>query len=329
MPIQSGGPLGGREWVVPRAECQYRCIDLGAIPPRQRAAAARLAVARHAPSLSATASLAWLGPVVHLWIWASPLAAVMRGEERWICETLLSAPPLDDGLRLLAQSSGVEGQVWRSGQLASSQWWPQVPGQDGWHRFLRSAGLDPDVAPVPPEPVRLAWSVSPWAKTQRGVLSSTAAMERTAWLGVFMVLAMALGWQLAGLVRWSVASTAIGKELEATRAAAAPLLAAREQAEQFQADTNELLELQSGISDYQLMADVIRSLPAGARLNGWRREAGKLQVLVQSAESDPRKFVSAFAQIPLLADVSATPQADGRMRMEFILPAEPPEGETP
>lgn len=256
----------------------------------------------------------------------SPLPAVARGEERWIPETLLGAPPAEDGLRLLAQQPGVEGQVWRGGQLASSQWWSQVPGQDAWQRFLRSAGLDPDVAPDPPEPLALSWSATPWGRSQRGLNVSTAAHERMAWLCVFVLLAMALGWQLAGLARWSIATTAMVGQLEATRAAAAPLLAAREQAEQFQADTDQLLHLQSGTSDYQLMAQVIQALPEGARLNGWRREAGKLQVLIQSAESDPRRFVSAFARLPLLADVTATPQAAGRMQMAFVLSAEDTDG---
>ncbi len=321
-PIQPGGALGGRQWVVPRAECQYRRVDLSAVPARQRPAAARLAVSRHAPSPDAATCLAWHGAIAHLWIWPSPLPAAARGEERWIPETLLGAPPLEDGFRLLAQRPGVEGQVWRGGQLASSQWWPQVPDTDAWQRFLRSAGLDPDLAPSPPEPVVLSWSASPWGRSQRGLLVSTDAHERLAWLAVFVVLAMVLGWQLTGLVRWNLATTAMTEQLEATRTAAAPLLAAREQAEQFQADTGQLLQLQSGTSDYALMTQIIQALPEGAQLNGWRREAGKLQVLVQSAESDPRKFVSAFARLPLLADVTATPQADGRIQMAFTLSAE-------
>ena len=41
--VQQGGALGGQQWVVPRALCQYRRVDLAAVPQRQRHAAARLA----------------------------------------------------------------------------------------------------------------------------------------------------------------------------------------------------------------------------------------------------------------------------------------------
>ena len=319
-PIQKGGFLGGQQKVVPRAECQYRRLDLTAMPARQRAAAARLAVARHEPSPDAVTHLAWSGGIAHLWIWATPTPEVARGEQRWIPETLLAAPPAVDGPRLLSLSAGVEGQVWQSGQLLTSQWWPQSPEPEAWQRFLRAAGMDPDLAPFAPQPVALPWSASPWGERQRGGGVSAATGEHLLWVSTFMLLALVLGWQVAGLVRWNNASKELAAQLESARDKAAPLLAARERAEQWQMDAEHLLQLQGVTGDYLLMGEIIKALPAGSQLTAWQRDSDKLQVAVQSAETDPRKFVSAFETVPYLADVVATPVGSGSVQLVFTLP---------
>lgn len=318
--VQQGGLLGGQESVVPRAECQYRRLDLTAMPARQRSAAARLAVSRYEPSPDAATHVAWTGGIAHLWIWATQAPATGRGEQRWIPETLLAAPPVADGPRLLAMNPGVEGQLWQSGQLLTSQWWPQSPDQDAWQRFLRGAGLDPEMAPLTPQPIALPWSASPWGERQRGGFAASAANESFLWMAAFTLLALALGWQVAGLVRWGNAGKALASQLEVARQVAAPLLAARERAEQLQTDTEHLLQLRAEGSDYELMGEIIAALPEGTQLKAWRRDSDKLQVAVQSGEADPRKFVSAFEKLPQLADVTATPVAGDIMQLAFTLP---------
>ena len=50
-----------------------------------------------------------------------------KADARWIPESLLKAPPLVDGPRLLRTLRGVEGQVWGGGRLLASQWWRYGP----------------------------------------------------------------------------------------------------------------------------------------------------------------------------------------------------------
>lgn len=316
--VQPGGALGGQQWVVPRAECQYRRVDLAAMPSRQRAAAARLAATRYQPSPDAVTHVAWRGGIAHLWIWTSPPPEVASGEQRWIPESLILPPPLDDGPRLLRLARGCEGQVWEGGQLVLSQWWPDAPDADAWRRFLRAGGLESADSAVPAAQ-NLPWA-QPWGEGGRDWLPGSAAgRERLAWLALGAVLVMALGWQLTGLLRWSAASARLASGLEATRAEMAPVLAARERAEQAQAEAERLRRLQSGASDYELMSRISAALPEGLRLQGWRREAGNLQVLVSGGGSDPRQYVAAFAAQPELAEASATPVGAG-MQLTFKLP---------
>jgi len=317
--VAPGGPLGGQQWVVPRADCQYRRVDLSGMPARHREAAARLAAARHRPTPEAATHIAWCEGIAHLWIWPAPAPEVAAGDQRWLPETLLLAPPAGDEARLLRTARGVEGQWWQDGQLALSQWWPDVPDEDAWRRFLRAGGLD---APASTStPVSLPWS-APWGDGRRQWLPGSAAgRERLAWQAVGVAVAILAGWMLAGLVRWHVAAGQLAKRVDVLRTEVAPVLAARERAETAQAEIERMRELQTGVSDYALMAQVVEVLPEGAQVKAWSRDGAKLQVLVAGGGNDPRAFVTAFAAQPLLADASATP-AGAAMQLNFVLPGQ-------
>lgn len=322
--VSPGGVFGGQEWVVGRGECQYRREDLRALPARRREQAGKLAAARHRPSPSALTHVAWTGGVAHFWFWLDPSTAEEGARRRWLPESLLLAPPHADGVRLLQLARGVEAQHWEHGMLAGSQWWADMPGEEDWLRFIRATGREPAAQSGIPQPQRLPWSMRPWGETSWMQRLSTAFDEKAVWLLLFAVLAAGLGWQLASLLRWQTASDQLAAQVERMRMTVGPLLTAREQAEQAR---DELLRLQAlrplAGSDYQLMAGIAGRLPEGSRLLTWKREAGKLQVTVQSAETDPRAFVEAFEGDARLSDVAVTPLASGSLQLAFELPVAP------
>lgn len=322
--LHAGGALGPLQWVVPRAACHYRRLEFGQLPARQRAAAATLAVRRHEPAPGALQHVAWTGATAHAWIWPQPDPVMAEGEPTWIPESLLRAPPAGDGPRLLQAIEGVEGQVWRDGQLQASQWWPAVPDADAWRRFLRACGIGPDAAGPVPAPEALPWATSPWGDAPRGLPGSPAALERLAWVAGLGLVALGLGWQLAAQATWGISQWRLDARLEGLRAQATPLLEARERADAAVERLQSYRALRQGANDYLLMADVIAPLPADARLLQWRREGERLQAGVASAETDPRRFVSAFQGHPVLADVAANPASDAKgMQLDFDLSAPP------
>ncbi|WP_374473103.1 hypothetical protein [Arenimonas sp.] len=190
---------------MPRAACHYRRLEFAQLPVRQRAAAAKLAVRRHEPAPGALQHVAWTGATAHAWIWPQPDPVMAEGEPGWIPESLLRAPPAGDGPRLLQAIEGVEGQVWRDGQLQASQWWPAVPDADAWRRFLRACGIGPDAAGAVPAPETLPWETTPWGDAPRGLPGSPAALERLAWVAGLGLVALCLGWQLAAQATWGIA----------------------------------------------------------------------------------------------------------------------------
>jgi hypothetical protein len=311
--VRAGGLLGELQWVVPRAECEYHRHDFSMLPARQRAAAAAIAARRHAGG-DARHHVAWKGAIAHVWSWRggdAPLAA----DAGWIPESLLRRAPSADGLRLLAQVRGFEGQCWRDGDLQSSQWWADAPSAAAWQRFARASGLGPDAAALP-EAEALPWS-EPWADAKRGMPASPAMLERIAWRAIACAILAALGWQVAGTLQLHLAQASLDAKMNALRAKAAPLLAAREQAERAQDGLAALRALQQGHDDYRLVSRVIQPLPADTRVLEWHREGDKLQVAVQSGDADPRHFVSAYAGDKLLSGVVATPGNSGTTMLAF------------
>lgn len=315
--VSEGGVLGGLQWVVPRADCHYRRIELPAVPSRKRDAAARIAARRFEPQPEALFHVAWTGDTAHVWSWPAPVADI--DEASWIPETLLRPPASRDGLHLLGLVRGVEGQSWRDGTLRASQWWPEPPSLREWQHFARACGFGLEAASTVPLVESPRWD-EPWGSGARGVQASPAVLERWGWRAVVTVVLLLLGWQLAAQLSWAVARERLDDRLAALRSEATPLLAARERAEVALGSLRLLLDLQLGFSDYQLMADVIAPLPADARLVEWQRDGRNLAVIVQSADTDPRLFVSAYTGHPQLSGVVATPMPEGAMGLEFALP---------
>ena len=354
--LQRGGLLGGTQWVVPRGECQFRRHDFSAIPPRQRRPAAALHLQRLLPTSDSVARIGWVGSIALFWIWENPLPAVLKTRQKWLPESALRRPVLANGLHLLRCQSGVEGQYWRDGSLVASQWWPDAPALDAWHRFLRGAGVAIDQSVSVPSVQSAQWLDYPWPVMQPVRSGQLANTEFLIWLVTLCLLAAAAGSQASSLHEWGRLREKQQEQLVALRARSGPILDARERAEALAARLQDYRVVQDGISDYDLIAEVIRPLPAGTRLVEYLRDGRKLSVKVAlpgqspavpaSAMGQPvvqplpdismqpklptvdvRRMVALYAAHPLLDQASATPVLGGVL-LEFDLPA-PVAGQEP
>lgn len=315
--LRRGGPLGPTVEVAPRADCAYRRFEFGHLQRRQRAGAARLAIVRHEPVAGAPVRIAWTGGVAHAWWWLDPPAGLQAGRQSWVPETLLRPASREDAPRLLAMVRGFEGQYWQDGVLRASQWWPAVPGEDPWGRFLRACGAPPGPAP---DPAALPLASRPWGDRARIGGWSPDRVETLAWRGIAVLGVFLLAWQLTGLVHWKAAAARAESRVEEFRTRASPLLDAREQAEAARAELERLARLQRGVDDQRLMVEVARRLPEGDALSAWQREGARLQFSVGTAATDPRIYVAALETMPGVLEVQASPDG-GAMRVQAVLAA--------
>ena len=322
--LQRGGLLGGSQWVAPRGQCQYRQQDFSAVPKRQRHAAAELHAKRLLPNAGSRARIGWSDGIAHFWVWENPFPAAIKGRQRWVPEPVLRRPAIANGIYLLNCSSGVEGQIWRDGHLAASQWWPAVPPLENWHRFLRGASASIEQSPAVPAAQNLPLLAHPWVLLQPERSGRFGGSEFVIWVSCLALLAAAAGWQLASLRQWNAARDAQASALEDLRQRAEPILAAQESADDSMRELATLARLQTGVSDYGMLAEVIAPLPEGSQVMAWTRESGKLQVVVKTTLKDPVKLVQLYARHAVLHEVSATPSGEF-FQLVFDLPKPPPE----
>ena len=226
-----------------------------------------------------------------------------------VAESALVPPPAADADHLIELAEGVEGQVWRSGRLLATRWWPAVPGDDAWLQFLRSASVEPMAGRPALQSVTLA--DAPWGRSVQRFAWSAAQLERAFWRALVVVLGLLVGWQAAATAAWSIADAWQSSRLEGLRAESAPLIDARERAEAAQARMEALVGLVAPSSDYVLVAEVKQRLPDDARLVGWLRDPVSLRVALRTGERDPRVFVQAFSDHPDLRAVQANPTERG------------------
>lgn len=321
-PLQVGGWFGPRQCVVPRADCLHRRMAFNGVPVAQRAQALALAAERAAPSPGGRYAVRWQGDVAQVWLLPPERCSSVGVDEVLVAESSLLPPPASpDAERLIAVERGVEGQVWRDGELRASRWWPASPDGEAWARFLRSSGL-----PVPPvsttpaidAPVLLS---EPWGRPAGRLAWAPAQLEAAFWTVLVMLAAVVIGWHVAAGVAWTAAAEWQAYRVEQLRASAAPLIAARERAESARERIDAYGALTATPVDLILLADVRRLLPPEARLSAWFRDASQLRIEVDGGGNDPRTFVQAFSPHPVLSTVVANPLANGRMQLDVQLDA--------
>lgn len=320
--LQAGGWFGPRQCVVPRADCLHRRLPFGGVPANQREQALALAAEREAPAAGGRHAVRWQGDVAQLWLLPAERSASLSGDEVLVAESSLLPPPrTPDADRLVAVQRGVEGQVWREGELRASRWWPSVPDGDAWARFLRASGLpvppDPRAPPVETHPLLS----EPWGRAGGRLAWAPAQLESAFWAGLVAFAAAVIGWQVAAGVVWTVAAEWQAHRVERLRESAAPLIAARERAEAARDRIAAYGALTATPVDLLLLAELRARLPAEARLGAWFRDAAQLRVEVEGGGSDPRTFVQALAPHPVLSTVVANPLPNGRMQLDIQLEA--------
>lgn len=318
--LQAGGWFGPRQCVVPRADCLHRRLPFGGVPANQREQALALAAERAAPAMGGRHAVRWQGDVAQLWLLPAERAASLAGDEVLVAESSLLPPPAaPDAERLVAVQRGVEGQVWRDGELRASRWWPSAPDHDAWARFLRSSGLP--VPPVPQAPPVETHPLlpEPWGRAGGRLAWAPAQLESAFWTGLVALAAVIIGWHVAAAVVWTAAAEWQAHRVERLRATAAPLIAARERAEAARDRMASYRALTETPVDLVLLAELRELLPAEARLGAWFRDASQLRVEVEGGGSDPRTFVQALASHPVLSTVVANPLPNGRMQLDIQL----------
>jgi len=221
-------------------------------------------------------------------------------------ESALRAHGSDDGLRLVACLDGVEGQVWRGGELAASMWWPRVPDEAAWQAFALDAGVRAAAVPVPLE---VPWSARPASGVQvhragaaQGQWDAAAAARiATCLLGIYAI------WLGVHHARVQVELNGRSDELAAIESRSAALRQARTDAQRDAVAASRLAELRPTITQADLMLALAAFSGADRQLTlrEWEFREGRLRVLLATDRDrfDRAAALDALARSTLLRDV--------------------------
>lgn len=312
--VPPAGGRGPKQWVLSRALCRFATFTL---PPSlaagDRDRALRLLIDEASPYGETGYLVEWGQGRAGAWLWdrAAVVAAIEEAGEDADTVTVLPETavqqPGDDGVRLVGVLDGFEGQVWQAGLLRTSRFWPQIPAQVEWVRFLRSSG-DPtalgraDLA----SPMEPTWLERPWPRRSAGSLLG----EFRGWKAVAAVACVAVApfaYQIGQVAALNLERGRYDASVKAMEASAAPVLAARDAALRNAARVRQIEALRPYPTPIEVMARIAEVLPAnGTIFQDFSYQQPDLRfTLTGQPNFDVTFFVRALSGIPIFTDVNA------------------------
>ena len=265
VPAVPGRLLTRANTVLSRSLYRVRVFPLAAVPLAQRTAVLRNLLRAWAPFADSDYRVVRHGDQALAFAWdrAGGPASV---PDTALPEGLLHEPMPQSGVRVVAGLDGYEGQVWQAGWPVATRWWPAPPQAEEWQLFLRSLApaWTEGVPAEPPPPAPAVWRAQPWAATQSidDLGSGGSRLERIA----VMATAACLVALAAGLARGAWGAWQERESLRAlatqSRAAAAPVVAARERALALRGTSDALSRELTAVQPLEVLEHLARALPA-------------------------------------------------------------------
>ncbi|WAG77493.1 hypothetical protein LMK08_19310 [Metapseudomonas furukawaii] len=308
------------QWVIDRALCVFRCLELAHVPRADRARALALKLPSLSPFRQPGHYVVWKGARAQVWSWddslrqkAASALVDLPDSFRCIPESLLQPLPskgIDiDDVRLIKGRSGFDLQVWRAGALILSRYFPSLPDYCACQTVLRGVVV-PEVQPH--------LSVREWPLLERPWARNSCDTIDVNWeRGLSWVLACSLftggGFQLGEGISWWWAERELRQRFERLDVQAEPVFQARVRALGAAREAKRLLGEFRGTRQFELIEQVIAVLPKGAQLLSWRYRSDRVEVRVATRELDPRHYVGRLQESGLFGEVGVDtlPSGDG------------------
>lgn len=315
--------FGKVTWVLARALCHFKRVDLSQVPLRARAQALSLQLAQFSPYPATGHHAVWQNGRALVWYWDQ--AAVERSMVEaglapqrvgLLPESVLYAPGTS-GLRLIRNLQGVEAQCWQDDRLLQSRWWKEVPGAAEWLAFQRDIGLAGESRPPdPPTPLQLDLHHAPQLSSSDGGAAAGWRDERALYALLALALFIPTAWIGAKLIKSELAQRAVLASTAEPERRALPQLDAREQALRAAARCQALSELDPYPGQLELMARVASALPKGATyLKEWDFRDGKLKIVlvIQNSALSSSGLVDALQKAGGFENVQVAPGNDPKV----------------
>lgn len=315
--------FGKATWVLARALCHFKLVNLSNVPIAARVQALSLQVVQFSPYQATGHYAVWRDGRALVWYWDQ--AAV----ERSMTEAGLTARrvrvlpesayyrPATSGLRLIKNFQGVEGQYWQDDCLLQARWWKEVPDAAEWLAFQRDIGLaSTDRVADVPEVLGIEFHDAPQLTSNTGAAAGRWRDERIVYALLVLTLFVPTVWLGAKLIKTELAQRAAFAATTKLESEALPQFDAREQTLRASARAQAIAQLDPYPSQLALMARVASALPKQATyLKEWDFRDGKLKIvlIMQNNAFSSSALVSALQNAGGFENVQVTPGNDPKM----------------
>ncbi len=304
-PVELRSGARGVETVLPRGAWLHRRFDLAGVPPAHRRRLLETRIERWSPFPAARRHVVLADDHAQVWI-LKPGHAPADAEV--LPESLFRGEPRDEGVELLRVSDGVEGRVWRNGQLLASRHWRGEPDRDEWAAFLRGVGRlgDLERPAVDEAPLRdQAWTHRPLEE-----LKDLLRSEKHLATAAMTVLGAVLVWQLVALAVVRAEVDRLQREYDARYAELGDILDSSAEARRLLRFSRQVADAQDLPSQLAMMATVSELLHPGATLGAWDFNGDTVTVAIGNAEWELPRYVREFES--RFDDVTADSGRDGQ-----------------
>lgn len=174
-------------------------------------------------------------------------------------EPLILAPEIaSSATRLVACLDGVEGQVWRSGELVGSRWWRDKPNDREWSLFCASLNIEAGFAPPVLTPDPLA---RPWRINEHRAQNAELIDKRVIFWGGALVAALALS-GAAFITGLELTHARLNAHVDALEAQAAPVREAHSRVMSAIAEHRKISEPIAGTDPLRLVSSAAEVVAA-------------------------------------------------------------------
>jgi hypothetical protein len=300
----------GGLWIVGRADCVFRTLDLGAVPPNRARQVVETQIAILSPYEDPGFWMVLQAKHARIWIWDEAKRRELAADLALDAADFIVLPEScfarhqESQVHLYRGVDGVFAQHWRDGDIAGDHWWSVMPTDVEWRMFLRGSGLPVQSLDVP-EALQHDRPAS-WAKVQLGSFSDR-------FIETFLVKSMAavfmffLVFQLTGSARLLVETWALNDRVKTVRETHQSAIAIRDLAFDTKTNADRLGRLKV-TSPLRLFSEVANSLPdSSGTLVVWQLEGQTLEFVVNDTSPDLEAYVRALEATGTFSKVSVEP----------------------
>lgn len=223
------------------------------------------------------------------------------------------ADPFEEGTRLVQCHEGVEGQIWKAGQLIASRWWTEAPPEAEWILFLRGAGaeaayVDQAVPPLTPlvQPLPKSWAHT---RPLAGGFTVESLYSNEALAVLAILLLLPVGFYTGQILHAWGSISGMQRDIATMGTDTEKVELEKKAAERNLKKINTLLELHPYKHPVHILKNVVEALGENNITLSEFKVTGDLVTLLLQSETtpDPTTIVTLFDKVTEFDNVNADP----------------------